>query len=109
MTINARTSPLSLAKGIVSAHNRWQKLPTGEAFTGTLLRAVSREGRRNRAEALQHLQSAAGRLATVAPLKSADFATDCAAAHAWEEAIIIRAAIALLSAMPASLTVATAA
>ena len=106
MTISTRTSTLSLAKGIVSAHKRWSKLPSGEAFTGTLLRAISREGRRNRAEALQHLQSALGRLPSVAPVKSESFATDCTVAQAWEEATVIRAAIGLLSVMPASLTVA---
>jgi len=108
MAISTRTSPLSLAKAINSAHARWSKLPNGEAFTGTLLRAVSREGRRNRAEALQHLQSAAGRLATVAPVKTADFAADCTQATAWDEACAIRKAIALLGTMPASLTVAPA-
>ena len=81
-------------------------MPAGEAFTGTLLRAISREGRRNRAEALQHLQSAMGRLPAVAPVKSADFVADCQAAQAWDEATTIREAITLLSVMPASLTLA---
>jgi hypothetical protein len=97
-----RTSPLSLAKAIVSAHKRWSKLTDGESFAGPLLRALAREGRRSRLEALQHLQSAAGRLPTDAPGKGTDFATDCEAARDWEAAVAIRAAIGLLSVMPAA-------
>lgn len=97
MAITAKTNPISLAKGIISAHKKWESAGEQGSPISSISATLARQGRKNMADAVGVMKSAKGRLSAPGALnKSDDFLADCLVSVGCEDWRILAKAIDLI-------------